>query len=241
LFGKNVDPMVVTESCLNIWDGKWYWRTFVVDRNRSYSIPLSVQRLGDKRYSDLVTDKKEYLAVTLCIGAGVEWDSNLHSGTCYNRNYQAISKLHVLTTELVNEKNLQETVFNEQVIEDVENKLQHVATYIADYEVKACLREKLLHRARTSMVRKQQKREAEIDKKAQEILDAIPADDEDDDDEDDDGETATEKMPYSVNARQPTKDSSQPSEIDWRGECYPTSPAIPRRSSARNSEIKRRS
>ncbi|CCX04641.1 Protein of unknown function [Pyronema omphalodes CBS 100304] len=153
-----------------------------------------------------------YLVVALSSNTGSDY--SISSGEDYDRNYQTISKLHAFTTQLVNKKRAGESLIDDQIIKDVEEKLLHELVVTADEAVEARLREKLLHRARTSMSRKQQKREADIDEKAQELLDAITADD-----EDDDGETAIERMLHNFNVRQPTRNASQPTEIDWRGEC----------------------
>ncbi|KAI5782842.1 hypothetical protein FPQ18DRAFT_382414 [Pyronema domesticum] len=110
-----------------------------------------------------------------------------------------------------NKKRAREALIDGQIIQEVKEKLLRLAANTTDEAVKDRLREKLLHRARSAMARKQQKRETDIDEKAQELLDTL------EDEDEDDGETAIERMLYNV--RQPPRNSNQPSEIDWRGEC----------------------
>jgi hypothetical protein len=182
----------------------------VIDRNRSYSIPLPAQSLSGITYSTLATDY-EYLAVTYPIGCSSTVSYHIYHDNYYASNYNAIYRLHVFTTELVNRKRAREALIDDQIIQEVEEKLQRLAANTTDKAVKDRLREKLLHRARSAMARKQEKRESDIDDKAQELLDTL------EDEDEDDGETAIERMLYNV--RQPPRNWNQPSEIDWRGEC----------------------
>ncbi|CCX31844.1 Protein of unknown function [Pyronema omphalodes CBS 100304] len=88
LFGKDVDPMVVTDSFFHT-NSQWYWRAFVIDRNRSYSIPLPAQSLSGITYSILATDNG-YLAVTYNAGCFSSPVINMYHGNRYPSNYNAI-------------------------------------------------------------------------------------------------------------------------------------------------------
>ncbi|KAI5811963.1 hypothetical protein BZA77DRAFT_325774 [Pyronema omphalodes] len=206
LFGKDVDPMVVTDY-IGFENGSWHSRVFVIDRNKSFSTPLPAQTLSGVKYSDVPGDW----------GSLVATHSSPYpfTGRYYEHSHipchHAIHRLHLFTSELVKQKREQEAPIEDQIILEVEEKLQRLAANTTDDAVKDRLREKLLYRARSAMARKQEKLESDIENKAQELVDTLQ------DEDGDEGETAIERIIHNI--RQPPRNRNQPSEIDWRGEC----------------------
>ncbi|KAI5782841.1 hypothetical protein FPQ18DRAFT_396911 [Pyronema domesticum] len=130
--------------------------------------------------------------------------------------YQAISGLHTLTAQLVNQKKAREQLLNESILQTIEQKVQVLteAHHISDDAVRDGLRQQLYYRAYTSHARKEAKRRAEVANKVQEVLDSL-------DDTDDDGDyvdTTMDAMLRRVQQSSATRNPRVPNEADWQGE-----------------------
>jgi hypothetical protein len=211
LFGEDINPVVLTEFFY--YENQPYYKAFVIDRNESYSTLLPASEWSGKPVQFCLDTAPEGYLVSSSESIN-DWK--------YRENglvgaYQAVSRLHRLTAELVCQKKAREQFLNESILRTVEQKVQILVEthHISDDAVRDGLRQQLYYRAYTSHARKEAKCRAEVVNKVQEVLDSL----DDTDDDDDYADTAMDSMLRRAQQSSATRDARVPNDADWQGEC----------------------